>query len=469
MLWYAPGVIMGSGWFDSSCRLPAAPENGTVSSPFVVGAWDIHWDDPELNCKNAGFEIVGVNVYRSVASDRGPYHRINRYPIGGNFYRDITTNVYVHREVIEWNRDWLSRGDDPNVVRWVLCTQFPMVKRDSQKEAADSPSDVVLEIDGQVVPVDSVNGRGREIRLITEAFQDEATEREIPPVLPTESSVVTVSYYRNTNFVKTDLDTRSFYRITTVAVDPTNGTGLVETPLDQSPALHSHEVESLDWVWKEAIRRNLWILQQGGERVKVFVQKTHGTPCVCRRDIETLEFSKQPNAHCPICFGTGFVGGYEGPYELIIAPDDQERNVEKTMWGKNLQHMYEVWTTPRPVLTQRDFIVKQTNERYSIGPVRRPSVRGMHLQQHFTINYLAEEDIRYEVPIFGTDTLPWPETRTTDQIITGDPCYMRHNFEGQPIPTGADYQATPMRTEKDNIPDGREGRGRTPVWENVQF
>jgi len=93
--------------------------------------------------------------------------------------------------------------------------------------------------------------------------------------------------------------------------------------------------------------------------------------------------------------------------------------------------------------------------------VRRPAVRGLPLQQHFTIAYLDEQDVRYTVPISGLTEMTWPETRTTDQDTVCDP--------NEPHPHGFDYQATPMESEKDNIPDEREHRGRTPVWENITY
>ncbi|MEL7339736.1 MAG: Hint domain-containing protein, partial [Bacteroidota bacterium] len=111
------------------------------------------------------------------------------------------------------------------------------------------------------------------------------------------------------------------------------------------------------------------------------------------------------------CFGTGYVGGYEGPYDMIIVPDDAERRISQLMTGRRLEHSYEVWTGASPLLTQRDFIVKQTNERYSVGGVRRPSARGNVMQQHFTIAYLDEQDIRYQVCVNDPAALPWPETR----------------------------------------------------------
>jgi len=143
-------------------------------------------------------------------------------------------------------------------------------------------------------------------------------------------------------------------------------------------------------------------------------------------------------------------------------PDDAERRISQTMAGRRLEHSYEVWTGPSPMLTQRDFIVKQTGERYSVGPVRRPSVRGRILQQHFNIAYIDEQDIRYRVPVTGTTLLPWPETRYTRPEEA--PC-----IESDPYPVGYEYEAVAMGTEVAKIPDGREQRGRTPVWANLTY
>ena len=72
------------------------------------------------------------------------------------------------------------------------------------------------------------------------------------------------------------------------------------------------------------------------------------------------------------CYGTGFVGGYEGPIDIIIAPDDADRRVTQTPNGRRLEHQYEVWIGPTPMLSQRDFIVKQESEfvagdRWTLG------------------------------------------------------------------------------------------------------
>lgn len=427
---------------------------------------------------NSRWQIIGVNVYRSDTGERGPYFRLNDIPISNRFYRDQTDNVPID-EVVDWNSGWLSKGNSPNNPSWVFCTRFrPIVKRSGQAVHANQPQDVTVTIDGVTVPVHSVFGPTGEITLINVQSYDLATEKILQPVLPKTdgTSVVTVRYYVNRNLVKTDLDQNNkiFYRVTTVAIDQTgtSPSGLIETPLGWAPPKNVHEVEALDYIWREAIRRNTWVLQQGGERVKLFQKRVTGIPCPCRRREQLNELYEHPYAQgliepgppdsrCSTCYGTGFVSGYEGPIDIIISPDDAERRVSQGANGRRLEHSYEIWTGPSPVITQRDFIVKQTGERYSVGPVRRPSSRGRPLQQHFNLAYIDEQDIRYQVPVTGITELTWPETRTTDQRTECN--------DGDPHPVGFDYQASTMQTDKDNIPDEREQRGRTPVWENITY
>lgn len=442
----------------------------TLSGPYLTGG---EGDPATCNGKNnSRWQIVGVNIYRSDNGERGPYIRVNKLPIGSLFYRDFTDNIAIEDEVVHWDAAWVSKGDASNDYKWAFRTVFcPIVKATEPPLTgqnnrmvmihANAPADVVVKIDGVEVPVDDVYGPNGEVTLINQPVWDLAREKTIPPVLPNEdgTSVVTVSYRFNTNRVQTDLDrtTQIFYRLTTVALDPTSPSGYVETPLGYSPPVSVAMVESYDYIWREAVRRNRWILEQGGERVKLFKRKVSGIPCPCRVDERTLEYNQQPSARCATCFGVGWVGGFDGPIDIIIAPDDAERRISQTPNGRRLEHAYEVWTGPSPVLTQRDFIVKQTNERYSIGPVRRPASRGLPLQQHFNIGYLDEQDIRYRVPVSGIQNLPWPETRP--------PC----DPQTPPHPVGFDNQVSPMATEKDSIPDGREIRGRTRVWENIEY
>jgi hypothetical protein len=432
-----------------------------VTSPYKVGVYDLRWDDPSTLTANTPWDVVGINVYRSDASDRGPFRRVNEYPVGSGFYRDATDNALVRREVVEWDTGWVSRGDSANNKRWKLKSRWPMVKQDGQAVPADVPVDVLVEVDGRVAEVQQVFGPTGEVVLVNTASYNAALEIYEAPVLPTgPDSAVTVTYYRSANLTPgVALDRKVFYRLTTVAA---TADGLLETEIDQCPPISPTAVEELDYIWREAVRRNQWILQQGGERVKLFVRKQAGVKCDCGIDPQTLEYTGQPSNRCTRCFGVGWLGGYEGPYEIIVAPDDAERRVAQHVTGRKVEHTYEVFMGPSPMVTMRDLIVKQTNERYSIGAVRRPSNRGNVLQQHYTIGLLDEGDIRYKVPVDGTDTLAWPETRYSHSAVA--PAYGQHPHE-PPHPVGPDA-TTPMATEKQGHADENEKRGRSPVWAN---
>ncbi len=467
---------MPAGWDPGEGEFPWPPQNVQVMSPLMAGALDLRWDDPSLYAigdgtsggrSNSSWNILGVNIYRSDDGERGPYFRLNTYPIGALQYRDATDNVPIVDEVVHWDTSWTSKGDTSNNRRWSFkTTKFPAVKQSGQAVAANTPSDVILKIDGVIVPVEAVFGPTGEVTLINMKIWDPARETLIDATLPSATSAVTISYWWNRNMVTGRLDSqrKRFYRLTTVAVAPdgvSTPSNLVETPLDYSEPTTGYAVESMDYIWREAIRRNNWILEQGGERVKLFVRKTVGIHCGCKLDERNLEYNQQPKNRCHDCFGTGFIAGYNGPFDIILAPDDGEHRVEQTDRGRVFRHSYNTWTGPSPAISQRDFIVKQTGERYSVGPVTLPSNRGNILQQHFDVGALEHEDIRYEVTIASLNALENPETRPTV-------AKNQSNTEA-PYPVGADRQATPMTTDKSNIPEGREQRGRTPAWENTQF
>jgi len=462
------------GWGPSQGEYPTSPANPQVVSPLFVGALDLRWDDPRTDPCNTMFTIVGVNIYRSDTSDRGPYHRINRFPIGGTFYRDVTDNILIENETVQWETAWLNRGEQANAGVWKFRTvRCPIVKRSGQAIHADSPSDVIVMINGRVVPAHAVFGPTGEITLINTPTFDIARQQINEPTLPRSAEdTVSVTYHTNRNLVKSDLDTKLWYRFASVALctddegNPVTPSGFIETPLNMCQPVTNKQIETLDWIWREAIRRNNWVLEQGGERVDVMIRKISGIPCFHGQDPRQIEINEHPVNRCPMCYGTGWVGGYEGPYSMIIAPDDAERRVQQTPNGRRLEHVWEVWTGPSPTVTQRDFIVRQTNERYSIGAVRKPSARGNLMQQHFQIGYLDEQDIRYQVPLPDPASYQWPETRINPPQMAGGAWRSFEPFG--PWPEGT-AETIPMETEKENIPDEREQRGRTPVWINLTY
>jgi len=403
-------------------------------------AVDLYWEDPSLLPTNTGFDIIGVNIYRSFDSEYGPYHRLTDFPIGAQFYRDQTTVAVVSGEDV--SSRFLSTDDESG--GWVFRVEnYPLIRPADSGVIANSIHDITITIDGEQVKPLRVIGETGEIYLQTQPTYDVASNERIDAILPRPDSVVLCSYSYRTNTIESALHRRTFYRITTVGYSSWDGE-LKETPLNWSEAAHIHQNENLDYIWEEAIRRNRWILDQGGERVKLFIHKYRGVPCGCHRRTS----DPHPYNQCGVCFGTGIRGGYEGPYEILLAPPNSKRSSQQSSWGREHAKNYDVWTGPRPLLSQRDFIVKLNGDRYSIGPVSVPTNRGSVLQQHFDVNLLASNDIRHEVPILGTDGLAFPETRTMDW--DDEPDELRY-----PQITGTEGSA------------GVQESGRTAVWENI--
>lgn len=429
---------------------PAPPLNLVMESGFMPGVYNLRWDDPGVLDLNSRFLLCGINVYRSFDSEFGPFERVTDLPLGSNFWRDRTDTEQIVGEDV--SASFLLFGElqsEPtsSQPRYVFKTQYPIVRSGSQGVYSNHVQDVQVLVDGVRAVVRSVAGQTGEVELETAPRVDVATQKLVPPVIPTPASRVTCSYVRLRRLVRTDLVTRVFYRVTTVGIpvgpegyDPSN---IIETPLEAATSTSNQETEKLDYMWREAIRRNRWILEQGGERVKVFLQKTVGIPCPCIPD----DHHGQPINDCEKCYGTGIWGGYEGPYDILLAPDDSEKRIVQKDIGRTVEHTYEVWTGPVPLLSMRDFIVKLNGDRYSIGAVRMPTNRGMVLQQHFTIGHLDEKDIRSRVGVRN----PVP--------------YGAVQFK----PVGPEQGAETEMTEKPSIPDNRELRGRTPVWENIEF
>jgi hypothetical protein len=423
---------------DSAYPLP--PLTIQCFSSFQKGSYDIRWSDPSVLCSNTKFSLIGVNVYRSFDSEFGPFIRLTPVPIGTTFYRDRTEVTVALQEDV--SNSFIARGATKDVYgRYIFRVKNVPIFVEQYPGITDcenlSVFVTVNNIQATVSGLDSATG---EIELKNTSNYDVANHKKTSPILPINNNdVVLCTYKYIKNFVKSDLHARIFYRITSVAVD--NETGeLVETPLDKSARTNNLEVEKLDWIWREAVRRNSWILDQGGERVKVFLRKTVGVLCGCVTDLH-----KQGKSDCLNCFGTRYIGGFEGPFNIIIAPDDGEKAVRQTNRGRTQDHSYDTWTYPSPLLSQRDFLVKLNGDRYAIGPVRMPSNRGMQLQQFFSISSLDEEDIRFKVPIIDPFDLPYPRTIHVD----------RQHSDSYPIMTDADA-----------IPDEREIRGNTVTHVN---
>jgi hypothetical protein len=424
-----------------------------VTSPYNIGAWDIRWDNPKIIPQNNGLHILGCNVYRSTDTPYGPYVKCNANPVTVLFYRDETQEKQVTENVTATLHSTLQDGlgvNDPSGMWTVSTTRKPIIVPDTNGKTTNDIKDVRVEIDNGdgiwlEMPAYKVDGFTGQIQLISWPIFSQEVQQIIPPRLPyPPNGKVRVTYRYVDNQVLTVLSQRIFYKVTTLAVDPKDASKTIETPICEISERSGFDIEMLDYIWKEAIRRNRWILEQGGERVKIFIRKWLGPKC----DSFDPLYGQSHN-NCEICYGSNIIGGYSGPYDAIVAPPEADKQIELMDMGLHIRYEWASWLTDWPLIQTRDIIVRQNNERYSVGPVNPQGQRGAIFQQHFTMSLLDQGDIRYKIPITGSeDGVP----------VSYDPFR-----ETAPSP------ASPAINAKPEVPQERIIRGRTVVFENIQW
>ncbi len=427
--------------------LPIAPQNLLVTSPYNVSVLDVRWDNPKVLPQNSGLDVVGCNVYRSTDAEFGPYVKVNDNPITVLFYRDQTEeDLIIHENATPTIRHILEPQE-----RWLVYSQHrPIVIPETNGKPTNRVMDVVVEIDNGdgvflEVPAFHVNGITGEIELIRFPVYSHELDQIVPPRLPyPPNGRVRITYRYIKHSVLTVLSQRIFYKVTTVAVDPNDSNSTIETPLEEVSDRSAFDIEIIDYIWREAILRNRWLLEQGGERVKIFIRKWMGDKC------PTHQSNYGQSYHdCAECLGTNIVGGYDGPYDVIIAPPESEKMIELADMGLHMRYDWASWVGPYPLINPRDVIIRQNNERYVVGPVTPQGSRGAIYQQHFTMSYIDQGDIRYQIPITGGETeVP--------------PAYDPYREE-------APTEASPAVNNKPEIPVERIIRGRTVTFENITY
>lgn len=427
-------------------RLPLAPRNMMVTSPYNIGMSDIRWDNPRIIPQNNALQVLGVNIYRSINNPYGPYELLNDSPVTVLFYRDQS----IEELVTEDATPTLRYEIEPDA-RWRIYAQRrPIIIPGTNGKISDRIQDVKVEIDDGdgifvEVPAFCVSGKTGEINLIRRPVFNPLIEQIIPARLPwPPNGRVRITYRYMKHEVLSRLQQRIFYKVTTVAVDPNDNSKRIETPLDDVEYRSTFDIEEIDYIWKEAMRRNRWILDQGGERVKIFIRKSMGERC---SDYE--ESHGQSKDDCLVCFGTSYVGGYSGPYDVTIAPPEAEKAIELLDMGLRINYEYESWMMAFPMIRERDVVVRQNNERYVIGPVNYQGSRGATYQQHFRMSYIDERDIRYRLGIPGGEAkVPedWDRYRSS-----------------APTP------ASPERPVKPEVDKAKLVRGRTVTFENISW
>jgi hypothetical protein len=435
---------------DTPPSLPFPPLNVHITSPFFIGVLDVRWDNPASIPYNSGLSVLGVNIYRAFDSPNGTYTKLNPTPMSSRTYRDATQEVLVTQEDVMAT---MNPGNNPEQ-RWYFHTAHkPLLITGSNGEGASSVSTVLVEIDdgkgAGFVPVVASRVVAEEglVYLNTGRTYDPFKNAYVPAVLPDMlSGGIRVTYRYLNGLIATDYYRKLYYKVTTVALDSAGNT--IETPMREVEAQTPYQMEKTDFIWKEAIRKNAWLLDREGERVKLYIRKWNGVRCKCYDS--DYGYSKRigiPGGGCPICFGTGYEGGYEGPYDLKIAPPETEKTVNLLDAGFHVTYDWATWTGPEPLLGDRDVIIRANNDRYFVNRPNPQGSRGAIYQQHFSLAHIDQKDPVYLL--------------RPDGGSLGVPASWNAYREARPT------DASPEIPVKGTVPEGILRTGRTVTFENI--
>jgi hypothetical protein len=143
-----------------------------------------------------------------------------------------------------------------------------------------------------------------------------------------------------------------------------------------------------------------WMMAMGGERVLLYKRMYSGTYS-SKWDPIRKQVQQDPND--TEGFGTPYVGGYFGPFEIFVslktAGSPQISRI--TDQGIRREFTSTSWTLWEPLLNNKDFIVRRNNQRLWINSVDISKWRHHILRQTFVHEEIERSNIIYKIPIDG--------------------------------------------------------------------
>lgn len=404
-----------------------------ILSGAVPGIRDLSWEnDPNP-------DVIGYAPFRS--EDRGSnWKRLVDYVVPGARFRDETRLEEVIYTVKP--EDWVSQGGDGT---WVFRVPHRPLYADvvlGRALLASLPEHAQVWIDNKpLLParIDALRGDVWLPNAFGLTRDMDWRERMFPQA--GEGSVVQVRYQRLANYVEITPDSRSYYTVVPIL---SSGQLAHQPGTPGTQVVNTLEVDKMDFMQAEMVRRNAWLLEQAGEPVHLLMRRTKGLPCGCIN-------GGQARTGCAICYETGIQGGYYGPYDVLFLDPDSEATREVMEGGVKVTRSSRSFLGPSPVIQSGDLLVRRNGERLVIGPIVYKSPRGVLLQQDYTVERISSGDTRYKVPV-----------RPPNLPMAYNP-----SFESKPGPEGEPV-VTPTTDPTKVWENPQVPVGRTTTFGNIQ-
>ena len=397
-----------------------------ILSGAVHGIRDLMWTI------DSSTDVVGYNVYRS-PTGMDNWLRVNPSPVPGRFYRDATTLDEITYTVI--STDWVERGE---LGRYRFrVPNRPLYSKLSAGRAilATGVDDVSVTVDGVATPVARVDSFEGGVWLANSPILATGSRKETMPLHLTDSSVVQATYKILSNFVEPTPEVRSFYTVVPVSQ---SGSELHAPGAQGSEKVGTFEVDKMDYMQFRMVEMNAWMFEAAGEPAHLLIRKLKGRRCGC------VVEGQQARTRCNICYETGIVGGYYGPFEFSFLDPDTALSTEIEEAGRKVTRTSRSYLGPTPYVQEGDLILRKNGERCVIANPTYKTPRGVLLQQEFDVVRLPAGDTRYAIPL----------RPTVDPIVYNPAFSDSPGIYGEPV-TSPTTDPTKVWENKERVPEGR--------------
>jgi len=168
------------------------------------------------------------------------------------------------------------------------------------------------------------------------------------------------------------------------------------THLQILPGTSNRGPHSKERYFLEMRNRYRWLLDMGGERVLLYKRKFEGTRCP---SFDSVRKRSPQHNQDEICFGTGFIGGYFEPLEIVVSllgGGVEDLVVED--YGRKRVYKPRSWTLWEPLLAPGDFIVRRNNQRLWITNTYLRRWKHFVTRQDFETNEVERNHLIFKIP-----------------------------------------------------------------------
>jgi len=181
----------------------------------------------------------------------------------------------------------------------------------------------------------------------------------------------------------------NWYKVSSLYLDENNN--YIEGELSK-PA--TFKMRNTDFWFHKINERNYWILQNTGMLFDLYTRKYSGDVCPhCYDDIR----GRAGDNSCPYCFGTGFLGGYDPAYQLLIRlkPVEQALGISNQMFVN--ENTPGAWTISDSLLMNRDILIAPDGVFYQVLARHVNHAGGFLFHQELRLRAFDPEDPIYQL------------------------------------------------------------------------